>query len=245
MKQKLLIALSSLVLILTLTNSVIAQDKSEEATESADIDSEAIKENIKKRIQEVIKNQTADGKKKIAITGTISTITTNSFSVETEQGVRQASMSATATTVVELPGNKEVKLDDVGIGDYVAALGYIPETNQVLDARRLLILRTPPVKPVLKPFYGILQNVDLKKKSLEVENAKLNEKQSFVVSTKTDLLLKDPWGREEEITLKDLPVNTPVLILQDESKVISVTVKSATQIKPKVLEATPSANPSR
>ena len=183
------------------------------SSESAEIDPETIKENIKKRIEQAAKSQPQDLKKKTAFLGTLSSITTNSFVLETEQGgAKQASTSA-ATTVIELPRNKEIKFADVSIGDHITALGFINETTKVLDARRILVLKEPPVKPSKKTAFGSIVETDFKKSLLTI-NVPTNEQSlTFKVNSKTKFSLSDGSITVNKADLKTATLNSKVAII--------------------------------
>lgn len=219
----------------------------ETGTDSADINADMIKENIKKRLEQVVKNQNTDSKKKVAYLGTISSITTTSYMLETNQGdVKQASTSAN-TTFIELSKNKEMKADDVAIGDYVAMLGFENDTLKVLDARRVLVLKTPPSAPRYKTAYGMITKIDVKKNTLTFQLAQSSDTKMFKISTKTPVFLTDGSVRRNEIDIKDITLMSQALIVYDPVEStnkaaintgVSVLIKSSTPI------ASPSPSPS-
>jgi hypothetical protein len=178
----------------------------QEATSSADIDPDTIKENIKKRIEQVVREQRTDRpQKKIAFLGTISSITPNSITLETAGGnVEQASTSAT-TVYVETNTSRTVNQEDVSIGDFVAALGFRDQNTSVLDARRLLVMRNPPVIPKKSSFYGSIKNIDTRRNRIELTSVSQDETKLFLLSAKSLISVANPNGlTNQEITVEEL-----------------------------------------
>lgn len=184
------------------------------ATSSADIDPEVIKENIKKRIEQAIKNQNTEvSKKKIAFVGTLTSVTKNSFNLEgSSGGVKQASTSAT-TIFIDLPRNREIKEGDVSIGDYLAALGFLNEDTKVLDARRILVLPARPELPPRKTTYGLISAIDLKKSTLTIKSPKTGTDITILLTAKTKLSVSNGLPHVMTTSLKDLTIQTPILVI--------------------------------
>lgn len=214
------------------------------ATSGADIDPELIKENIKKRIELAIKNQNTEAsKKKIAFIGTLSSVTKNSFNLETASGgVKQASTSAT-TVFIDLPRNREMKADDVSIGDYLATLGFLNEDTKVLDARRVLVLPAAPELAPRKSIYGLISAIDLKKNSLTITQLKDQGDITLQVSTRTDISLSDGSPHVASINLKDLKLQSPTLVIFLPGKT-DKEVNTATTILTYVPAPSPKTSPS-
>lgn len=224
------------ILFLTVSPvSAVTTASAAAATSGAEIDPETIKENIKKRIEQVIKQDGESEQKKVAYIGTLSSVTTNSFSLETTQGsVRQASSSAT-TTYVDLSRNKEMKFEEVSIGDYIAAMGYLREDSKVLDARRVLVLKNPPDSPVYKSAYGKITKIDLKKNILTLTDVKTGQETNYALTTKTAYTAMDNASHKSTITNKDINTDNLVLLTiipaktsSDTAKVVSLLTKKST-----------------
>jgi hypothetical protein len=240
--------LLAILLLCLSTKPLFAISPSPSASPSGDIDPEMIKENIKKRIEQVVKSQTDSDKKKIAYLGTLSSETTNSFTIETTQGgVKQASTSAYTTFIDVANKNKEVKFEDVSLGDYVAALGFLNEDTEVLDARRILVLRATPDKPAKKSFYGTIEKIDAKKSTITIINAKQNLTKVFSYTSKTDSNSQTESSRKTPIAIKDIPVGTKVIVTftpksSNEGEIITtLLVKTPAQTVP---SPSPSPSPS-
>lgn len=215
--KRLYIILFSLVIILAPSQISAIEEKAEadQSTESAGIDPDTIKENIKKRIEQVIRDQRdTKPEKKTAYLGTISSMTPNSFTLETNQGnIEQASTSA-YTTYIDISTNKEVKQEDASIGDFVAALGFITSDNEVLDTRRLLILKTPPPKPKKSSFFGSISNIDIKKNRIEISSIDKSQTKLFSISAKTTIKTSNPNQlTSQDLTIEELNLGQVGLII--------------------------------
>ena len=90
-----------------------------------------------------------------AFLGTVTDITDSTIQIKSIEGdIRQISATADSATVVDSrnDANKEVKLTDIAIGDFLVAMGY-KGSNNVLIAQRILI--TDAVKiPKIDSVYG-------------------------------------------------------------------------------------------
>jgi hypothetical protein len=145
-----LVLITTIIMSLTLPSTVASQS----ASTSADIDE--IKENVKQRIQDVVKIK---GEKSIiltpiAFTGKLLSLANDTLTIETISGVKLASVSA-STTYAKLPEGTLTQLDEVAIEDYVLALGYLNGTD-VLDTRRVLTQKTIPTPSEKRSLYGKL-----------------------------------------------------------------------------------------
>ncbi len=215
-----------------------------EASSSPDIDPEMIRENIKKRIEQAAKSQAETDRKKTAFLGTLNSVTTNSFSLETAQGgVKQASTSAYTTFVDVNNKGKELKFEDVSLGDYIAALGFLDEDTKVLDARRILVLRASPTLPTKKSFFGTLQKVDFKKSTLTIQNPKSNQEKTVTFTSKADFFAMTETSRKTVITSKDVPLNALVIITYTPKASGTGEVMSTLLVKSNIAPA-PSPSPS-
>lgn len=217
MIKKTLITLILLVFCLLTaipTPLVIAQNEPN-STSSSEIDPDTIKENIKKRIEQVIQEQRSDKpQKKVALLGTIDSITPNSIIIETtDKSIKQASISA-QTVYVQTATNKIVSREDASIGDFVAALGFMQPEIDVLDARRLLILGKAPAPPPKTSFYGSITAIDTKKNRLELTNPSTNETKLFSISPKSPIeITQTNSPTTTKITLEELNLKQLALVI--------------------------------
>lgn len=152
----------------------------EQATDSAQsVDFETVKENVKKRIQDVVMGEIDVANKRMAVMGRLESIAQTTLSIDTNEDVRLASTSAN-TAYIRLPGKSNISFDEVSIDDYVIALGTLDE-SRVLNAQQVLAYEEMPVDPVNLSFYGLVEEFNRGRNS-------------------TTLVLKNP-ATQETITL--------------------------------------------
>lgn len=160
-----------------------ASQTSETATDSSNLDYDLIKENVKKRIQEVVKDKASNlTKEKASYIGTLKSIAGNTLSIETNQAIKLASVSA-QTSFVRLPNLTKATIDDLSLEDYVAALGYL-EPGEVLNTRQLIIHRSPLSPSTYQTAFGQIESYDPKKYLLVITNPKNNQPTTVVISRK-------------------------------------------------------------
>lgn len=199
---------------LIISTPVYAQEEVD-ATDAGEIDPEIVKENIKKRIEQAAKTRLAEQQlKKIAYIGTLNAISMNSFILETLEGsVKQASTS-TDTTFVELPNGREVSLEDAAIGDYIAALGFLSQDSEVLDSRRMLIMKQPPQLPNYKSFFGYVDEIDSALKRITLVHPKDATSKLFSIGTRAILNSSSPQAlRQTEIDFSDITIGDQAIII--------------------------------
>lgn len=187
----------------------------DDASGSSDIDPDTIKENIKRRIEQVARDQKTDKlEKKIAYLGIINSMTPNSISLETTDGnVEQASTSAD-TVYIETKTSKEVKREDASIGDFVAALGFMKNGVEVLETKRVLILRDPPARPKKTSFFGSITSIDTKKNRIALTNPADNQTKTFSLSTKSQVSVSQPNSlTNQDITIEELNLGQLALVI--------------------------------
>jgi hypothetical protein len=103
-------------------------------TPSAATGEAAINENVAQKVAAAINRPKA-------YLGVVTDITNTTIQIkDTESQIQQISVGDGALTVVDTKGtnNKQIKLTDIAIGDFIVAMGYI-NTNQVLSAQRILV----------------------------------------------------------------------------------------------------------
>lgn len=148
-----LLAISNLLLVigLLLNSPVGAQFPSPEASPAGE---EVIDEKIKdvrdwakEKAREMIE-EAKKGRKK-AFVGKISEIANTNLVIDTHLGEKQAKTDE-ETKIIGL-GKKEIEFEDLEIGSFVIAMGYLEETG-VLNARRIVISKRPKVPARLVAF---------------------------------------------------------------------------------------------
>lgn len=125
-----------------------------ESTESG------IRERVAQKVEEVLNSPKA-------YIGTVTDITDTTVQLKSDSGeILQVSIDEDIVTVVKTePTQKEVKLTDVAIGDYIAALGYT-NGNHVLTTKRILII-SPQKPPNIKIYFGKIKSINKKEITLD------------------------------------------------------------------------------
>lgn len=191
-------AIATTLLILSLTGIVLAQDDS---TGSAVINDEEINQNIKDRIKKVASQSgslTAI-KKKIAFIGTIENIANETLTIKTKDEIKLASTSA-STTYVRIPGNATQKLEDISIGDYAIAMGYI-NGSDVLETKRVILQSEASEVTKKTSVAGIISYIESDEGVIHILFG--DQKTSVEVTINTDLLIQN-GAEQEEIGFSDL-----------------------------------------
>lgn len=106
----------------------------------------AIRQKVEEKVAEAINHPKA-------FLGTVTDITDSTIQIKSIEGdIRQISATSDSVTVIDNRDdtNKEVKLTDIAIGDFLVAMGY-KGSNNVLIAQRILItdaVKTPRINVV-------------------------------------------------------------------------------------------------
>lgn len=191
-------------LMMVLPSIVLAQ--SPEASESAPL--ETIKENVKKRIQEVVEKK-SDSLTETAYVGTLISRTTTSLTLETKNGSQLASGSA--QVVVENVANKEKsKFEDLEIGDYMSIIGTL-DAQDVLIASKVL-LSTEPKPPVNKHVFGVIASVDAQEDTVTITSLPSNEEKIFELNAKS-VVEQATATVAQELDLDETAVGLPIVIV--------------------------------
>lgn len=121
----------------------------QEASESAS----TIRDKVSAKVQELLFSPKA-------YIGVVTDITESSIQLRSKSGeIKQISTDEKSVVVTKDSGTKitTVKFNDIAIGDFISAMGYI-NGNQVLDAQRILI--TPQIEdPKIEVVFGIASNL--------------------------------------------------------------------------------------
>lgn len=120
--------------VLVVYSSVFQTRTAEPSPESNSTES-SIRENVQKKVNEALN-------KPKAYIGTITDIAESTIQIKSSGGsIEQISVDPDTLNVVKQTGTsaaKTIKLTDVGIGDFIVAMGYT-NSNSVLDAQRILV----------------------------------------------------------------------------------------------------------
>ena len=121
-----------------------------------------------------------------AYLGTVTDIADSTIQIKSlESQIEQIDISGTGISVVNTKDsdNKTVKLTDIGIGDFIVAMGYINQ-NSVLAAQRILV-----TNPVLTPEINVSigKVTDVSQKTLTVSDVKSGSNSTLTPDIHTDL----------------------------------------------------------
>jgi len=172
--KKILLFYSFIVLFFYCLSPISAQEATEEATPSSKEKVNQILQAVKERIQK--KQSQLKGR---AYVGILKSIAESTLTLKTRNGIKQANVNKKAVVLQIGRGNrKKIKFEDLAIGDFTIAMGYIEE-NEVLDARRIVVSRKPKQEIKREAIYGVVKEVDLKKKVIKIE--KINNKETYLL----------------------------------------------------------------
>lgn len=195
--------IGSLTLILTLLAlPLTVYSQTPPATDSAQLDT--IKENVIKRIQEVVQDKTNNPQTQlVAWIGTLYSITGNTLNIQANDDTRLASTSA-QTAYVRIPGNTTIEFDDLSIDEYTIAIGTLKDT-EVLNTLRVIVQTTPPPPPSYKVVSGLVIAYDETDFTLNLQAIGSEPPQVYTIGRSTDVFLisedgtKSPSRRTESI----------------------------------------------
>jgi hypothetical protein len=175
------------------------------ATDSAQsVDFETVKENVKKRIQDVVMGEIDVANKRMAVMGRLESIAQTTLSIDTNEDVRLASTSAT-TAFIRLPGKSNISFDEVSIDDYIIALGPLDE-SRVLNAQQVLAYDEMPGDPVKIAFYGLVEEFNRGRNSTTIvlKNPATQESLTIVTDKNSTLELAVTRDIRRALTADDV-----------------------------------------
>ncbi len=151
-----------------------------------------------------------------AFIGTVTDITDSTIQIKTgEIQIEQISIESDNIAVIKTTGktNKIVKLIDIAIGDFIAAMGYI-NSNSVLNAQRILIT-DPTIEPKINAAFGKV--TDTSKKNITVTGLKDSQAVSVAPSKNTSLLSYSS-GKTSAVKLASIGDGDTVIYVSDNSQ---------------------------
>lgn len=165
----------------------------------------AIRQRVEEKVAEAINHPKA-------FLGTVTDITDSTIQIKSLEGdIRQISATPDSVTVIDNrdDANKEIKLTDIAIGDFLVAMGY-KGSNNVLIAQRILI--TDAVKtPQINAASGKI--TDKSAGTLTVTMVR-GETTTLTPNYLTDIeTLKD--GKEVAISLSKISEGDTVIFIMD------------------------------
>ncbi len=212
-----LIKLLSIVLFISQLHPFIAHAQqqvveSTPATTSSPIDPDSIKDNIKERIKQVVESSSPTA---LGITnsepkgwvGSVESIANETLTITSETTSRLVSFSP---NVVIIKDEEEVDLEDIAIEDSIIAMGIVDE-NDILEAKRILVLEEAPTKSTKKTLIGTVVETDLIEDSIFLNTSQSLEPIEVFV-TRSSIINQD-ISQSEEIDIVDLNPQDQVLVI--------------------------------
>ncbi|MBU0619030.1 hypothetical protein KKD62_02215 [Patescibacteria group bacterium] len=130
--------------------------------------SDEVKEKIKERLEEnvdedvdkvksLVDDQTSQLVKR-GFPGKLKNITTDTLLIEIADEVKQASFSE-ETVFVKSPGNNQLNPEDLAVGDFIIAMGFLNDTG-VLESKRVVVTTEPKPAPARQLLWGKVKEID-------------------------------------------------------------------------------------
>ncbi len=186
-------------------SAAFAQEATDSATTSTTAEEKA--QQIREAVQEKIKSY-ATGKP-YAFVGTVKNLANQTLTIETKNGLKQASTSA-QTTLLRLTKQtrKEIEFSDLELQESVIAMGYLNESG-ALEVKRLIATEiTPP--PTRKIIMGKVSEIE--KSVLTIKNPKSEEIWQIKIDTKSEMTMKEK-GEMTEIKLEDIGLDDRLIAI--------------------------------
>ncbi len=175
------------------------------ASQSTSTDGSEIREKVQKKVEEALLNPKA-------YLGTITDINEKTIQIKTDGGeIKQVSVTDEATIIKTGTTNKEVKITDMAIGDYIVAMGF-KNGNNVLQSQRILITSAlgTIIKKVIAGNITKITKSNLTLSSLNEENTITFIKTTLVYQLKNDNLTK--------IKTTDLDTDKRIIVVGETNK---------------------------
>ncbi len=213
--KKYLILFVGVIAVFLISLPAWAQDTS---TSESDI-----RQKVIKKVEEVLK-------KPKAYIGIVTDISSNNLQIKSDSSeIQQISVTPGQITVIKAGKvNKEIKLTDVAIGDFIVAMGF-KNGNNVLNAKRILST-SALASPTASSHYGTVSKTD--KKSLTLRTLSTGQETQIVVDKNTDI--NELKGTKSvSLTLSDINEEdlVIVIIIKDTQKARTIfVIKSSTPL---------------
>lgn len=188
-------------------------------SQSASNEANTVLQKIKDKVESIRKNPKA-------FIGSVTDKTESSLQIKSISGkIDQISVKSEVTFVKIAKTTTNIKFSDIGIGDFIVALGYT-NGNSILEAQRILVT-DPFTDPGRKILLGTITNIN--KRVVSITDKSGNQ---------SDLTFPAKWNGPE---IKDLKtgMNVVTVVLTDNNK-LTVRTITVLVIEPTV---TPSLKP--
>lgn len=161
-------------------------------------------DSVRGRVEQKVKEALSSPK---AFLGTVTDISEGTLQIKTAEGeIKQLSIATDVSVIKTGKTNKEVKLTDVAIGDFIIAMGF-KNGNGVLDTKRILI--SSPLEELGRraAFAKVFKN---NKKDVLAQLVKTEEDQKIIPS-KSVLVYLSLEEKDTKIKFADLKENDLIL----------------------------------
>jgi hypothetical protein len=177
------------------------------ATTSAEASSTS---EVRKKVAQDVANIVSHPK---AYIGTVTDITDSTIEIKNNLGeIKQITTGSTTNNVTNAIGtnNKQVKVADIAIGDFIIAMGYI-ENNSVLGAQRILITNQI-TEPKLSLVLGKITSVT--KKNIVVKNFADDKSETLTPDKYTDIK-NNTSGKSVDTKFQSLSQDDSVIYIKE------------------------------
>lgn len=147
---------------------------------------ENISESVRERLLSVVHERSNLGITgvPVAYMGILQSVSGNTLSVLTDDGIKLASISA-STYYLRPPAKKSLTLDDLPLESFVTTVGT-SKSESVLDTETVMIQESPPASPSTSLAYGTVVSYNPKEYLLTLLPSQ-GEPQTFLISRKATL----------------------------------------------------------
>lgn len=197
--------LYGLMAIWLITQIIGQTTYAQEGTPSGETEEKA--QQIREAVQEKIKSYATGNP--FAFVGTIKNLANLALTIETKNGLKQASTSA-ETTILRIvkKTRKEIEFSDLELQETVIAMGYLNEAG-ALEVKRLIATEvTPP--PTREIIMGTVTEIE--KSVLTIKNPKSEEVWEIKIDNKTEMTRKED-GEMTEIELEDIGLDDRLIAI--------------------------------
>ena len=176
---------------------------------------DAVKEKVREKLEE-----TQEGQKK-AFVGEIAEVSNSTLTLETRSGEQQVEVDEEAIIIGK--NRSEIDFEDLEIGNYVIAMGYLDE-NEVLQTKRVAV--TEKLKVLTQQVAaGKVTDISADENIITVKNEKKGVIYTVEATTKTTITQKTNDGEAEKIKFSEIEENDWLVAIgtstENEEKIIT------------------------
>ncbi len=179
---------------------------------SPSVDPETVTENLKKRLQETLQNESTTPilNSYRSNVGVIRDVIKDTLVVEDKDGKKKVLLKENST-LVRSPGNTTIKPDSIRIEDYIIAIGKPLEADE-LEATRVIVSSSPILTNTKKS--ELAKIVKITKNNLTISRIDSTEPFDLITNTKT--VIKSTSGGSLDLT--ELTTGDSIIYTASETK---------------------------